>query len=357
MIQDKIKTRDELAVICEQLRTEGRKIGFTSGSFDLLHAGHVDYLERARALCDCLIVAVNSDESVKRYKGNNRPLNLQDHRIHVIAGLESVDYVFVFHERRNKQNIAAIKPDFYFKAGDYKAEQLTSGELVESYGGRVVLIPLKFDISTSGLIEKMNAGGTTYREDDENVGHFDRRQSKSTPAIFLDRDGTINRDVSYLHEPEQFELLPGVLDGLRRFRRMGYKLIIITNQGGIGLGYFTKEEFYRVNRYMLMQFGQNEIMIDKIYFCPHSLAEKCECRKPGTLLIHRAKDDMNIDLQHSYFIGDSWVDIAAGHAAGMQTILVHYGKSVDTSHFPVQPDVQVETMIQAADYILEQERA
>ncbi|MBN2009281.1 D-glycero-beta-D-manno-heptose 1,7-bisphosphate 7-phosphatase [candidate division KSB1 bacterium] len=354
----KIKTRDVLVGIVCGLKENGKKIGFTSGSFDILHAGHVDYLEKARTMCDCLIVGLNTDSSVKRYKGDNRPVNPETHRIKVISGLESVDYVFLFSERRNHENINQLKPDFYFKAGDYKPEQLTSKDIVESYGGQIKLITVEYSTSTTQILEKLGQSNSAagYREDVTNVGYFEKRPEKSAPAIFLDRDGTINTDISYLHEPEKFELLPGAIEGMKSFRNMGYKIIIVTNQGGIGLGYYTKEDFYRVNRQMMKLLSQHQIMLDKIYFCPHNLSENCECRKPGIALIKRAQHDLNIDMKNSFFIGDSQVDIEAAKNAGLTSILVTNGKDINTTTLRTKPDFSVNNLTDAAKLILEQER-
>ena len=113
MIQEKIKSRNELELFCKEWKNEGLKIGFTSGSFDLIHAGHVEYLETAKNYCDILIVGLNSDNSVNRYKGKNRPIIPQQERTTILAGLESVDYVFIFEERRNHTNIEKLQPNFW----------------------------------------------------------------------------------------------------------------------------------------------------------------------------------------------------------------------------------------------------
>ena len=152
MIQEKITTRETLIALCGQFRANGKKVGFTSGAFDLLHAGHADYLEKAKTLCDILIVGVNSDESVRKYKGDDRPIVDEQHRLKLIAALASVDYVFLFRERRNQKNIEALKPNLYIKAGDYDETSLTSKEIVEKFGGKVRLIPIDEQISTSSVI-------------------------------------------------------------------------------------------------------------------------------------------------------------------------------------------------------------
>lgn len=359
MIKEKIKTREALEGICDALRRHGKKIGFTSGTFDLIHAGHADYLENAKFICDTLIVGINSDVSVKKYKGINRPFVSENQRAIVVAALESVDYVFIFNERRNKKNIEVLKPSFYLKAGDYKQEELTSLSIVEKYGGKVQIIPLTESISTSDIINKisnLSIGSTNELVEEGGAGHIKLSSSKQSPAIFLDRDGTINEEVSYLHEPERFKIIPNAVNGIKKLQDMGYKIIIISNQPGIGMGYYTKEDFYRVNRKMLTIFSKEGILVDKIYFCPHSKSEACSCRKPDQELIKRAEKDLNIDIKRSIFIGDKTSDIEAGRRAGMKTILVMTGFAGKDGEFDAIPDKKVEDISEAAETILEMER-
>ena len=358
MIQDKIKTRKELGEICRNLKKKGSIIGFTSGVFDLLHAGHVDYLEKAKSICDILIVGINSDKSVRRYKGMGRPIVAQNQRAKVVAALESVDYVFIFDERRNKANIEELHPDYYIKAGDYKKVELTSRKVVEEYGGEVKIIPVAEQISTTSIIRKaakILCDNDHYVEKEGTV-HLKRLHLKQSPAVFLDRDGTINEEVLYLHEPEKFKLLPNVLEGIKKFREMGYKIVIVTNQPGIGMGYFTEEDFYRVNREMLKQFSKSGILVDKIYFCPHSKAENCPCRKPNTALIQRAKEELNLDLNHSFIIGDKTSDIETGKRAGIKTILVKTGFKGKDGEYPVEPDFVADDLLHAAQIVLSLEQ-
>src|SRR5262245_48287287 len=140
--------------VAEQ-KAAGRKIGFTCGSFDLLHAGHVDYLEQARALCDGLIVAVNSDASVGRYKNPLRPIIPQDQRMFVVAGLGSVNAVTLMEDDRPLNLLLRWKPDLYIKGGDYATDSLKSGEAVEAYGGSVKVLKSAFPTSTSKIISRI----------------------------------------------------------------------------------------------------------------------------------------------------------------------------------------------------------
>jgi len=359
MGDSKIKTRDELIPICDELRSRGMILGFTSGAFDLLHAGHVDYLAKARSQCDVLIVALNSDASIRTYKGPDRPIVPERSRLQIVAGLASVDYVFLFDERRNAQNIEALKPHVYFKAGDYAASQLTSGALVEKFGGQIRIIPVTETISTTAIIQRIltvEGQADRFVEEQQDTVHLKRRPVKMAPAIFLDRDGTINKHVNYLSDPNQFELNPFAIDGMKKMQAMGYRLVIVTNQAGIGMGYFSKDDFYRVNLKMMTLVSAAGIHFDKIYFCPHSKSEKCPCRKPEIGLILRAQEELNIDLSHSYFVGDMESDIQAGFNARLKTILIRSPLTPEPTRLAAPPDFIADNLLEAADIILQQER-
>ncbi len=131
------------------------KVVFTNGCFDIIHAGHVDYLEKAKRLGDVLVVGLNSDSSVRRIKGDKRPIIPEKMRAKVLCGLEPVDYVVIFDEDTPIRLIEAIRPDVLVKGGDWTPDRIIGRELVESYGGRVVTIPVEFDISTTKIVEKI----------------------------------------------------------------------------------------------------------------------------------------------------------------------------------------------------------
>ena len=141
----------------DALRREGLRLVATNGCFDLLHVGHVTYLQQARNQGDCLIVGVNGDESVRALKGEGRPINSEANRALVLASLESVDAVFVFPEVRAVDFLKAAEPDVYVKGGDYTLETLNREErkAVEQGGGRIVIIPFVPGHSTTGLAEKI----------------------------------------------------------------------------------------------------------------------------------------------------------------------------------------------------------
>lgn len=154
---DKIIAWEELAAWRERLRAAGRTLVATNGCFDLLHRGHVAYLEAARGLGDALIVGVNGDASVRELKGPDRPVNNEADRAFVLAGLGCVDGVCVFTEKTAMRFLSTVKPDIYAKGGDYTVDTINQEErrLIEQQGGRVAILPGVEGKSTTGLLEKI----------------------------------------------------------------------------------------------------------------------------------------------------------------------------------------------------------
>mgnify|MGYP000881746765 FL=1 len=148
-------TRDNLSAFAAALRAHGQRIVFTNGCFDILHVGHVRYLGAARALGDCLVVGLNSDASVRRLKGPERPLNEEADRAEVLDALRAVDYVTIFDEPTAAELIEIIRPDVYVKGGDYTIATLPEAEIVRGYGGRVEFVDLVPERSTTRVIEKL----------------------------------------------------------------------------------------------------------------------------------------------------------------------------------------------------------
>jgi len=153
----KLLTRAALASHVERLRQQGRKVAFTNGCFDVLHAGHVEYLQDARAQGDALIVGLNTDASVRRLKGPSRPVNTQEARALVLAGLESIDAITLFDEETPLELIRLVRPDVLVKGADYRVDQVVGAEFVHSYGGRVHLAPLRAGYSTTQLLTRLAA--------------------------------------------------------------------------------------------------------------------------------------------------------------------------------------------------------
>ncbi|MEJ2634770.1 MAG: D-glycero-beta-D-manno-heptose 1-phosphate adenylyltransferase [Calditrichia bacterium] len=155
MIKEKIKTLPQLVSIRQDFREKHKKVVFTNGIFDILHRGHVEYLEKARSLGDVLMLGLNSDFSARKLKSPGRPLMDQEDRAVVLAALESVDYVCLFDEETPAETIAALVPDVLVKGGDYRIEEIVGREVVWANGGEVVPIPLTPGRSTSDFIRKV----------------------------------------------------------------------------------------------------------------------------------------------------------------------------------------------------------
>lgn len=147
--------RNNVKNFCEELRTQNKKIIFTNGCFDIIHAGHVRYLTAAKSFGDVLIVGLNSDESVRRLKGASRPINSEQDRAEVLLGLKAVDYVIIFGEDTAENLIADVRPNIYVKGGDYNLENLPEAKIVMSYGGKVEFINLVAGRSTTNIIKKI----------------------------------------------------------------------------------------------------------------------------------------------------------------------------------------------------------
>jgi rfaE bifunctional protein nucleotidyltransferase chain/domain len=154
-MHDKIKTAQELRPLLDILRAAGKKIVFTNGCFDLIHTGHTRYLSKAKSFGDLLIVAVNSDASVRGIKGEKRPINAAADRMETLAALESVDYVVLFPEPDPHRIIAELQPDVLVKGGDWPIEKIVGRDIVEARGGKVISVGYIEGASTTGIIEKI----------------------------------------------------------------------------------------------------------------------------------------------------------------------------------------------------------
>ena len=178
-------------------------------------------------------------------------------------------------------------------------------------------------------------------------------------AIFLDRDGVINVDnlstilengkpvKRYVYKIVDFKLMPRVIRALQKIPK-DYLKIIVTNQSGIGRGYYTKKQYLELTSWILDKFNDNGVIINNVYFCPHLPEQECNCRKPKPGLIEQAVNDFYIDLSQSWIIGDSWVDVKLGKNVGCKTILIQ-GKKLEKD---VNPDYIAKDLYEAVDFIL-----
>jgi len=156
MAQSRILNRSELITIVETARKDGRLIVFANGCFDVLHVGHVRYLEAAKALGDILIVAINSDHQTRRLKGEGRPVMPQAQRAEIVASLDAVDFVVVFEEPTVEELLLALKPDIHAKGTDYTEDSVPERDVVRSFGGRVAIVGDPKTHSSSEMIDKVS---------------------------------------------------------------------------------------------------------------------------------------------------------------------------------------------------------
>lgn len=315
VLADKICLADDLDVRLAQLP---RPLVMTNGVFDVLHRGHVDYLHRAAALGGSLLVAVNTDASARLLgKGPDRPLNLEIDRAFVLAGLTSVSLVTFFDTRTPVELIRRVRPDIYVKGGDYDMETLEETRVVRGWGGQSIALPFVDGFSTTALVQRIR-----------------KPQPAKQPlrkAAFLDRDGVINKDKAYVYRWDDFEFVPGAIEGMRQLQAAGYALVIVTNQSGLARGYYTEAEYQKLTTTLCEELLRQGVQIDAVYHCPHHpkgnvphLSMDCDCRKPAPGMLIRAASELGLSIPDSLLIGDKATDIEAARAAGVgRAYLVH----------------------------------
>jgi len=185
------------------------------------------------------------------------------------------------------------------------------------------------------------------------------------PAVFLDRDGTINEEIPYLARPELFKLIPGAGEGIRNLREAGYRIVVVTNQPVIARGDCTMADVNRVHDQMEIVLSREGAFVDGIYVCQHhpdkgyegeraELKFECECRKPKVGMVRKAESDLNLDLGRSWMIGDRTGDIQMAHNSGMRSILLRTGMGGSDRRYEAAPDITLDNLLAASRYIVEQ---
>lgn len=174
-------------------------------------------------------------------------------------------------------------------------------------------------------------------------------------AVFLDRDGVLMEDASYVGQIERVTLIPGAAEALRRLRAAGYRLLVVTNQSGVGRGYFTREAVDQIHAHLDEQFARVGVGIDRYYVCPHHPEDNCDCRKPRPKFLQAAAREYGLDLARSFMVGDRTSDLQAGHNAGTRTVLVLTGVGAETlARADARPDHVAADLPAAVDWILTQ---
>jgi D-glycero-D-manno-heptose 1,7-bisphosphate phosphatase len=179
------------------------------------------------------------------------------------------------------------------------------------------------------------------------------------PAVFLDRDGTIAEEVGYLNHASRFRMFPFVAAAIRRLNEAGLPVVVVTNQSGVGRGYFPESLVHSVNEIMKKELAAAGARVDAIYHCPHTSADGCDCRKPKTGMLERAAREHALDLRRSFVVGDRYSDVELACNAQARSILVRtgYGEGELAWHstkWPAPPDFVADDLKQAADWILRQ---
>lgn len=300
----KLLSRAELSSLHDKYN--GKTIVALSGSFDVLHIGHIRAFEEAKSYGDVLVVLLNSDSSVKKYKGPNRPLVSEEERAEMLMAIEFIDYVIIFDEINPKNALRELKPDIYCQGKDW-GEDCLEKETVLSYGGKIKVLQWQKGRSTTDLVRRI----------------LDSARDPIVKAVFFDRDGTINfNEPEYLYRIEDFRFKPGTIKGLKMMASLGYRLFIVTNQSGIKRGYFNVQDLEKLHEWLVNELAKFGIKIDKIYYCPHLPDDDCECRKPKPGMLLKAVEEFGVNLSKSWMIGDSQVDMDAGKEANLRTILI-----------------------------------
>lgn len=184
------------------------------------------------------------------------------------------------------------------------------------------------------------------------------------PAVFIDRDGTINEQMGYINHLSRFHLIPGVADAIRLLNKNDFLAIIITNQSGVARGYFTMELLYEVHSLMIETLRRDGANIDAVFFCPHypggkvpEYSHECDCRKPRTGLIDQARDAFNIDMSRSYLVGDHTTDLELAHHCNLEGIMVRTGYGMGEISYILQqisikPCYIAEDLLDAVKWII-----
>lgn len=209
---------------------------------------------------------------------------------------------------------------------------------------------------------------------------MEQTAGKQAKVIFLDRDGTMNEEVHYLHKPEDLKLLPGVGQAVRRFNEAGYQVVVVTNQAGVARGYYTEQDVIELHAYLNRILKEEGAHVDAFYYCPHHpehgigpYKTECRCRKPGIGMFEQAEQAFKdgINKEESYMIGDKLLDVEAGHRYGVRSVLVGtgYGREVreeqrnkglldaDGNCLDGSYDFYAEDLVQAAEWILRDQSA
>ncbi len=332
MNNKKNKTLSQILRIIKVFKKQGKKIVTYNGSFDILHLGHLKAIKEAKKQGDILIILLNTDESIRMYKGLHHPINQENSRLEMLACLDDVDYIVTFDDINPLEILSKIQPNIHCNGSDW-GKSCIERSVVEKHGGKIHILNWQNGFSTSNLIKNI-------------LSAYSRPEVK---AIFLDRDGTINIPrKDYVQKVDHFRFATGALNALKKLSQADYKIIIITNQSGIGRKVFKENELKKIHQYMALEVKKSGGRIDAIYYCPHHPNDNCNCRKPKIGMFLKAVKDFNINLSKSWFIGDDQKDVVAGRYANIKTIKL--GEKMP-AHLKLKPNYYAKNLIKAVKII------
>ena len=271
-------------------------------------------------------------------KGPDRPLNSELDRAYVLAGLASVNMVTFFSTRSPLELIQKIRPEVYVKGGDYDMETLEETRVVRSWGGKSLAIPFVDGFSTTALVQRI--------------------RSPLRKAAFLDLDGVINKDKVYESRWEDFEFVPGAIEGMQLLQMSGYTLVVVTNQSGLARGYYTEDQYQALTRQMLGDLSQKGVDVAGVCHYHHhpegyttELSVSYICRNLGSGLIEQAARELNLSIRDSLLVGDKLSDIRAARAAGVDKAYILASDNTDTTIAEAQADGHFNDLLSCAKYL------
>ena len=184
-------------------------------------------------------------------------------------------------------------------------------------------------------------------------------ENRARPAVFLDRDGTVSEEVGYLNHASRFRLLNGAAEAIRRLNEASLPVIVVTNQSGVGRGYFPEQLVRDVHDRMKAELQEAGARLDGVYYCPHVAADGCDCRKPKTGMLEQAARELELDLEKSFVVGDRHGDVELAHCAGARSVLVRTGYGAGelawhAKNWPRQPEFVAADLPEAVDWILKE---
>tara|TARA_Y100000741_G_scaffold88433_2_gene65360 strand:+ start:2504 stop:3505 length:1002 start_codon:yes stop_codon:yes gene_type:complete len=318
---------ENLILKCKNIKKNNKTIGMISGSFDKLHAGHKHALSFSKNYSDHLVVLVNSNDSIKTYKGKNRPFEDITTRLNNLERFNNQFIIYEFDSLIPNKLIEAIKPDFYF--------------LSEEWSRNPVEKSIIDRINCELVIHTSLPGFSTSKKTLKNK---DKKFNESL-AIFFDRDGTINEDVGYLTDVSEIKISDENLKGLKLISQLKYLNIIITNQSGVEKGYLTKYKLNKINENIVNQIESYGGRIDKVFFDISSDENPSKFRKPNNGMILKAIDEFNIVLKNSWLIGDKDTDVELAKKNNIKSIYIENKMYKYTSEFKY--DYKVKNLLDA----------